>query len=83
MMRYGVILAALLSGLTIAPLGAEAAEVLEPTETGETGLLTLPTTQVIPRRTLSLGMYYRGQIGSDKLVESIDEPTARDFPRSV
>jgi outer membrane protein OmpA-like peptidoglycan-associated protein len=70
MMRNGVFLAALLGGLATAPLGVKAAEVLEPTETGETGLLTLPTTQIIPRRTISLGTYYRGQIGSDKLVES-------------
>src|SRR4029077_3442682 len=53
-----------------APLGASAAEGLEPTETGETGLLTLPTTDVIPPRTISLGMYYRGQIGSDELVDA-------------
>jgi len=68
-MPKGVFLAALLSSLIVAPIGARADQPLAPTETGETGLLTLPTTQTIPRGTLSLGTYYRTEIQSNKVFE--------------
>ena len=68
-MRNGLFLAALLGGLVAAPIGGRADEPLEPTETGETGLLTLPTTKTIPRGTISLGTYYRTDIESNKVFE--------------
>jgi peptidoglycan-associated lipoprotein len=68
-MRNGLFLAALLGGLVAAPIGARADGPLEPTETGETGLLTLPTTKTIPRGTISLGTYYRTDIESNKVFE--------------
>jgi outer membrane protein OmpA-like peptidoglycan-associated protein len=68
MMRNGLFLAALLGGLVVAPSGIEAAQPLAPTETGETGLLTMPTTKTISPWTFSFGTYYRGQVGTDKLL---------------
>lgn len=67
-MRNGVLLAALLSGLVAAPLGAE--QPVEPTETGETGLLTIPTTKTLAPGKISLGAYYRADLPNDQRFEN-------------
>jgi outer membrane protein OmpA-like peptidoglycan-associated protein len=63
-----ILLAASLCGLLVAPASAQ--QPLEPTETGETGLLTIPTTQTLPPGKVSLGAFYRTEVGSEKAFES-------------
>ncbi len=68
-MRKGVLLAALLSGWVGVPMGVVAAQPVVPTETGETGLLTIPTTKTLAPRKFSLGAYYRAEIPNDQHFE--------------
>lgn len=65
MMRRGVALYAGLFGLLLLPLTALG----QPTETGETGLITIPTTQTLRPGKLNLGAYYRSNIESNKVFE--------------
>jgi len=69
-MRKGVVLAAVLGGLIALPLAARAEQPVEPTETGETGLLTIPTTKTLNPGKISLGVYYRHEISSDGRFEN-------------
>jgi len=68
-MRKGALLAALLGGLVATYGMARAEQPLEPTETGETGLLTIPTTRTIKPGNVSLGVYYRSEIENNKVFE--------------
>jgi len=68
-MRKGVFLAALLSGVVALPIGLRAEQPVEPTETGETGLLTIPTTKTVAPGKVSLGVYYRREIPNDQHFE--------------
>ena len=63
-----ILLAAALCGFFLAPAFAQ--QPLEPTETGETGLLTIPTTQTLPPWKVSLGALYRTEVGSEKAFET-------------
>jgi outer membrane protein OmpA-like peptidoglycan-associated protein len=51
-------------------VASASAQPLEPTETGETGLMTIPTTQTLPPGKVSLGALYRTEVGSEKAFES-------------
>ena len=68
--RKGVFLAALLGGVLVLPYASRAEQPVEPTETGETGLLTLPTTGTVPQGKITAGVYYRTNIESDKVFEN-------------
>lgn len=57
-----ILLAVWLSGLSVVEVSAQ--QRLEPTETGETGLMTIPTTQTLPPGMVSLGAFYRTEVGS-------------------
>jgi hypothetical protein len=69
-MRAGVLLVALLSGLVAGPPAALGELLVEPTETGESGLLTIPTTRTLAPRKISLGFAYRTEIGGDDVFET-------------
>ena len=69
-MRIGVFLAALVSGLVVssAAMGQQKQPV-EPTETGETGLITLPTAQTLDPGKIAVGAYYRSNVENNKVFE--------------
>jgi len=67
--RVGVLLVALLSGLIAGPRAGFAEPPVEPTETGETGLLTIPTTRTLAPKQFSLGFAYRTEIGNEGVFE--------------
>lgn len=69
-MRNGVLLTALMGSLIAAPMGALGEQPVEPTETGETGLLTIPTTRTLPQRMISLGAWYRAEVQNDSRFET-------------
>ena len=69
-MRSGVVLAALLAGLVAGPTGAGAEQPVEPTETGEIGLLTIPTTKTLGAGKISIGTYYRNDIDNNERFEN-------------
>lgn len=68
-MRRRVLVVTLLGGLAASPIVAWSEQPVEPTETGETGLLTIPTTQTLPPGMISLGAYYRSEIENNKVFE--------------
>jgi outer membrane protein OmpA-like peptidoglycan-associated protein len=68
-MRRSVFLAALIGCLVALPLVATAQQPVEPTETGETGLLTLPTTRTVPPGKVTVGVYYRREIPNNQHFE--------------
>lgn len=68
-MRSRVLLAAL-SGWIGAAAGAWAQQTIAPTETGETGLLAIPTTQTLAPRRFSLGVYYRAEVAGGRRFEN-------------
>ncbi len=63
-----ILVAASLSGLLVFPAWAE--QPLAPTETGETGLQTIPTTQTLRPGKVSLGVFYRTEVESTTSFES-------------
>src|SRR6266498_371531 len=69
-MRNGVLLAALVVGLGVGPGISMAEQPVEPTETGEVGLLTIPTTQTLGAGKIELGTYYRNDIDSNEHFET-------------
>ena len=69
-MRNGVVLAAVLTGVVSFPYGARAEQPVEPTETGEVGLLTIPTTKTLGAGKISLGTYYRNDIDNNERFEN-------------
>jgi peptidoglycan-associated lipoprotein len=68
-MTNGVVVAALLAGFVAAPI-ASAEQPVEPTETGEIGLLTIPTTKTLGPGKISLGAYYRNDIDNNEHFEN-------------
>jgi outer membrane protein OmpA-like peptidoglycan-associated protein len=66
-----IFLGASLVGLLAGPTTLRAEQPLEPTETGESGLMTLPTTKTLPPRMFSLGFYYRTEVGSGSTFETV------------
>lgn len=69
-MRASVLLVALLGGIVAMPGATLGGQPVEPTETGETGLLTIPTTKTLAPGTFSLGFAYRSEIENNKVFES-------------
>ena len=69
-MRNGVLLAAVLSGVMSFPHVTRADQPVEPTETGEVGLLTIPTTKTLGAGKISLGTYYRNDIDNNEHFEN-------------
>ncbi len=65
----GVFLAAFVGGLVALPMAVRAEQPVEPTETGETGLLTIPTTKTLGQGKVSLGAYYRAEIPNNQRFE--------------
>src|SRR5262245_14216371 len=66
-----MLLGASLLGLLAAPIPLRAEQPLEPTETGESGLMTLPTTKTLPPAMFSLGFYYRTEFGGGSTFETL------------
>jgi outer membrane protein OmpA-like peptidoglycan-associated protein len=69
-MRNGVLLAAIVGGLAVGPGVSMAEQPVEPTETGEVGLLTIPTTQTLGAGKIELGTYYRNDIDNNEHFEN-------------
>jgi peptidoglycan-associated lipoprotein len=62
--RASVLLVALLTGVFMVPMNVAGKQPVEPTETGETGLLTIPTTKTLGSGKISLGFTYRTEVSS-------------------
>ncbi len=65
-----IFLGASLCGLVTTPTAVRAEQPLEPTETGETGLFAIPTTKTLPPWQVSLGAFYRTEVGSNNVFEN-------------
>jgi len=66
-----IFLGASLVGLLSGPTMLRAEQPLAPTETGESGLMTLPTTKTLPPAMFSLGFYYRTEFGAGSTFETL------------
>jgi outer membrane protein OmpA-like peptidoglycan-associated protein len=65
-MRASVLLVAFLNGVVMVPMDAAGEQPVEPTETGETGLLTIPTTKTLAPGKMSLAFTYRTEVSSGR-----------------